>query len=55
LQRRHQIIFIGGKHHSTFFDVDESADPKQRFDRLPTGLLAVKKAEFQSIGRRWIS
>jgi hypothetical protein len=29
--------------------VDDSADPKQRFDRLLTGLLAVKKEELQKI------
>jgi len=29
--------------------VDESSDPKQRFDRLLTGLLAVQKAELTAI------
>ncbi len=29
--------------------VDDSTNPKERFDRLLTGLLAVKKTELQKI------
>jgi hypothetical protein len=29
--------------------VDDSADPKERFDRLLSGLLSVKKTELQKI------
>jgi hypothetical protein len=29
--------------------MDDSADPQERFDRLLTGLLAVKKAELNAI------